>query len=173
MTGSIGALWAAQFILHLRANGYVRQVSVIMTRNATAFVTPLALRAVSGSAVITDLFDPDAPLPIAHVQITEGAGVLLVMPATANIIGKAAGGIADDAVSSSILAAACPVVFVPNMNPRMWRHPIVRRNVRTLKGAGYHVIPPDTGIEVSTLRPREGAMPSFDSVIDAVRATLR
>ncbi len=173
VTGSIAALWTARFILHLRANNHAREVSVVMSEHATRFVTPLAMRVVSGSPVLTDLFDAGAPLPVGHVQITEGADVLLVMPATANIIGKAAHGIADDAVSSSILAAACPVVFVPNMNQRMWRHPIVRRNVQTLKSAGYHVVPPEMGVEISTLRQREGAMPSFDIIIAAVRAALR
>jgi phosphopantothenoylcysteine decarboxylase/phosphopantothenate--cysteine ligase len=173
VTGSIAALWAGRFILHLRAEGYVREVSVIMSDHAMEFVTAAAMRAISGAPVITSLFDVDAPLPVGHVQVTEGAGALIVMPATANIIGKAAGGIADDAVSSSILAAACPVIFVPNMNERMWRHPIVRRNVKTLESAGYHVVPPESGVEVSTLRAREGAMASFDAIIAATRAAVR
>jgi phosphopantothenoylcysteine synthetase/decarboxylase len=131
------------------------------------------MRAVSGASVLTDLFDPGAPLTVGHVEITDAAQALLVMPATANILGKAAAGIADDAVSAAILAAACPVVFVPNMNERMWHHPLVRRNVRTLKDAGYHLIPPARGVEVSTLREREGGMPAFETIVRGIRAALR
>lgn len=173
VTGSVGALWTAQFILHLRSEQYVRDVAVVMSSHATKFVGVTAMRAVSGSAVMTDLFEPEAPLAIGHVEITEGAGALVVMPATASIIGKAAAGIADDAVSAAILAAACPVIFVPNMNPVMWRHPIVRRNVRTLAEAGYRVIPPVAGVEVSTLRRRAGGMPSFDAIVRVIRAALK
>ena len=173
ITGSIGALWAARFVLDLRAERHVRDVRVVMSQSATQFVTPMAMKAISGSPVLTSLFDADAPFPIGHIQISEDADVLIVMPATANIIGKAAGGIADDAVSASILAAACPVVFVPNMNERMWRHPTVRRNVRTLKGDGYHIVPPVDGVVVSTLRTGEGGMPPFDTIIRATRAVLR
>ncbi len=173
VTGSIGALWAAQFILELRAGGYVGSVRVAMTRHAAQLVTPVAMRAVSGAAVLTDLFDPDAPFAIGHVEIALDADVFIVMPATANIIAKAAHGIADDVVSASILAASCPVVFVPNMNERMWRHPTVRRNVRQLVDVGYHVVPPASGIAASTLRVETGGMPDFDQIRLAVRRAIR
>jgi phosphopantothenoylcysteine decarboxylase/phosphopantothenate--cysteine ligase len=173
VTGSVGALWTAQFILHLRTNRYVRDVTVVMSEHATKFVGMAAMRAVSGAPVLAGLFDPDAPFAVGHVEVSQGAGALVVMPATANIIGKAAAGVADDAVSSAILGADCPVIFVPNMNPRMWTHPIVRRNVGILKDAGYRVIPPTTGIEVSTLRSREGGMPPFDDIVRAIRAAVK
>jgi phosphopantothenoylcysteine decarboxylase/phosphopantothenate--cysteine ligase len=131
------------------------------------------MRAISGAPVLTSLVGPYAPWAIGHVQISEDADALLVMPATANIIGKAAGGISDDAVSASILAAACPVVFVPNMNDRMWRSPAVRRNIRTLKRDGGHVVSPEEGVVVSTLRRGTGGMPSFDVIRRAIRAALR
>jgi phosphopantothenoylcysteine decarboxylase/phosphopantothenate--cysteine ligase len=173
VTGSIGALWAAHFVLELRTGRQVRDVRVVMSESATQFVTPMAMRAISGSTVLAGLFDADAPLPVGHVQISEDADILIVMPATANIIGKAANGISDDAVSASIMAAACPVVFVPNMNERMWRRPAVQRNVRTLTRDGYHVVPPVQGVEVSTARPAAGGMPDFDTILRAVRRILR
>jgi phosphopantothenoylcysteine decarboxylase/phosphopantothenate--cysteine ligase len=173
ITGSIGALWAAQFVLELRTDGLVRHVNVVMSPSATQFVTPVAMRAISGSAVLTSLFDADAPFPIGHVQISEDADVLIVMPATANIIAKAAHGMADDAVSASILAAACPVVFVPNMNERMWRRAVVQRNIQTLKRDGYHVVPPAQGIVVSTAQPAIGGMPDFDTILKTIRRVLR
>lgn len=173
ITGSIGALWAAQFVLELRSGGYVRGIRVVMSQSATQFVTPVAMRALSGAPVLAGLFDLDAPLSIGHVQVSEGAGVMIVMPATANIIGKAANGIADDAVSASIMAAACPVVFVPNMNPRMWARAAVQRNVRTLIRDGHHVVHPVSGTAVSTGRTASGGMPDFDTIVTAVRRVLQ
>ena len=173
ITGSIGALWAAQFVLELRTGGLVRHVNVVMSPSATQFVTPVAMRAVSGSAVLTGLFEADAPFSVGHVQMSEDADLLIVMPATANIIGKVAHGIADDAVSASILAATCPVVFVPNMNDRMWRRPVVQRNIQTLKRDGYHVVPPVEGVVVSTAQPATGGMPDFDTILKTIRRVLR
>jgi phosphopantothenoylcysteine decarboxylase/phosphopantothenate--cysteine ligase len=172
ITGSIGALWAAQFVLMLRADGHVRSVRVIMSRSATEFVTPTAMRAIAGEPVLAGLFDADAPFPIGHVQVSEDADVLVVMPATANVIGKVAAGLADDVVSASILAAACPVIVVPNMNDRMWRRPVVQRNIRTLTGDGYHVVPPVEGVVVSTGRPATGGMPPFETILKAMRRVL-
>lgn len=173
ITGSIGALWAAQFVLELRSAGHVREVRVVMTPSATQFVTPVAMRAISGAPVLAGLFDADAPLPVGHVQISEDADVMIVMPATANILGKVANGLADDAVSASIMASACPVVFVPNMNERMWRRAAVQRNVRTLVRDGYHVVPPVVGTVVSTGRSALGGMPDADSLLKAVRKVIR
>lgn len=173
MTGSIGTLWAAQFVFELRTGRQVSDVRVVMSQSATHFVTPVAMRALSGSPVLAGLFDADAPLAIGHVEIAEQADVLIVMPATANIIGKVANGIADDAVSASIMAAGCPVVFVPNMNERMWRRAAVQRNVRTLTRDGHHVVRPARGLAVSTLRASTGGMPDFDTILAAVRRVLR
>jgi phosphopantothenoylcysteine decarboxylase/phosphopantothenate--cysteine ligase len=173
MTGSIAALWAAQYIFELRAGRYVRDVRVVMSQSATQFVTPMAMRAIAGSVVLTGLFDSDTPFPVGHVQVSHDADVLIVMPATANIIAKAAHGIADDAISASILAARCPVVFVPNMNPDMWRHTLVRRNVRMLTEVGYRVVGPARGRSASQLRAGDGAMPPFETIVKAVRAAIR
>jgi phosphopantothenoylcysteine decarboxylase/phosphopantothenate--cysteine ligase len=172
ITGSIGALWAAQFVLELRAGGHVREVRVVMSPSATQFVSPAAMRALSGTPVLSGLLDADAPLPVGHVQISANAGVMIVMPATANIIGKVANGIADEAVSASIMAAECPVVFVPNMNDRMWRRAAVQRNVRTLVSDGHHVVSPVAGTVVSTGRTATGGMPDFETVLKAVRTVV-
>jgi phosphopantothenoylcysteine decarboxylase/phosphopantothenate--cysteine ligase len=173
MTGSVGALWAAQFVLMLRAERHVRTTGVIMSENATEFVTLAAMRAISGERVLVNLFDKAAESAAPHVQATEGAGLLIVMPATANIIGKVAAGIADDAVSTSVMAASCPVIFVPNMNDRMWRRPAVQRNIATLRRDGYHIVPPVEGVVVSTARPAMGGMPEFDTILRAAKRVLR
>src|SRR5258705_7408404 len=173
VTGSVGALWAAQFILELRVRRLVDGVRVVMSASAAQLVTPAAMRAVSGAEVLTGLFDADAPFAVGHMQITEDADVIIVMPATANIIGKAANAIADEAVSAVIVAAACPVVFVPNMHERMWRNPLVQRNVKRLIDVGHHVVPPVSGPAVSTARYAVGGMPPFDTIVAAARAALR
>lgn len=173
VTGSVGALWAAQFVLHLRSENEVRDVRVVMTASAAQFVTPAAMRAVSGHPPLVDLYDTSGPYAVGHVQVTEGAGLLVVMPATANILAKAAVGLADDAVSAAILAASCPVVFVPNMNERMWRSAPVQRNVRTLIGDGHVVVTPVEGVTISTGRPAVGAMPDFDAIVGVLRRAVR
>lgn len=172
MGGSIGVLWAAQFVLELRAERHVSRVRIVMSEAASALITPVAMRAVSGEPVLAGLFDADSPWPVGHVQVSEGADVMIVMPATANVIGKVAHGIADDAVTAAIMAAACPVVFVPNMNGRMWQRPVVQRNVRTLKADGYHVVPPVSGVAVSTGETMTGGMPDTDTVIAFVKRVL-
>lgn len=172
VTGSIGALWAAQFVLMLRADRHVRSVGVVMSASATEFVTPVAMRAVAGEPALTGLFDSGAPFAVGHVQASEQADLMIVMPATANIIGKVAAGIADDSVSASILAAACPVLFVPNMNDRMWRRPAVQRNLRTIRRDGHAIVPPVQGVVIATGKPGMGAMPEFDAILEAARRVL-
>lgn len=173
VTGSIGALWAAQFVLMLRAERHVRSVGVVMSESAAQFVTPIAMRAVSGEPVLSGLFEADAPFAVGHVEVTDGASLLVVMPATANVIGKVAAGIADDAVTAAVMAAGCPVVFVPNMNDGMWRRAAVQRNVRRLQVDGYHVVPPVEGVVISTLRAGTGGMPPFETIVKALRRVLR
>src|SRR5258705_3691522 len=114
VTGSIGALWAAQFILELRVRRLVDGVRVVMSASAAQLVTPAAMRAVSGAEVLTGLFDADAPFAVGHMQITEDADVIIVMPATANIIGKAANAIADERVSAWDVGARLPRRMVPS-----------------------------------------------------------
>jgi phosphopantothenoylcysteine decarboxylase/phosphopantothenate--cysteine ligase len=120
-------------------------VTVAMTADAQKFVTPLTFEALSGRAVRTDTFVlPDHGDP-HHIHLTEKADVMLVAPATANIIAKVAAGLADDLVSLMISAAACPVVFAPSMNNRMWQNPITQENVAKLTRLGYKFIGPESG----------------------------
>lgn len=120
-------------------------VTVVMTKQATRFVMPLTFEALSGRKVRTDIFDlPDSSDP-QHIGLTEKADLMLVAPATANIIAKVAHGICDDLVSLMVCASACPVVFAPAMNNRMWDHPVVQENVAKLAGLGYRFIGPEPG----------------------------
>jgi phosphopantothenoylcysteine decarboxylase len=120
-------------------------VTVVMTAEAQRFVTPLTFEALSGRKVRTstwDLVDSSDP---QHISLTERADLMLVAPATNNVIAKVAHGLCDDLVSLMVCAAACPVIFAPAMNDRMWANPIAQENVTKLKAAGYRFIGPEEG----------------------------
>jgi phosphopantothenoylcysteine decarboxylase len=120
-------------------------VTVVMTDDAQKFVAPLTFEALSGRKVRTNTFDlPDSSDP-QHISLTEQADLMLVAPATANILAKAAHGICDELVSLLINAAACPVMFAPSMNHRMWENPITQENVAKLGKLGYRFVGPDAG----------------------------
>jgi phosphopantothenoylcysteine decarboxylase/phosphopantothenate--cysteine ligase len=120
-------------------------VTVCMTREAQKFVTPLTFQALSGRPVRTDTFDLVESSDPQHIGLTERADLMLVAPATNNVIAKVAHGLCDDLVSLMVCAAACPVVFVPAMNTRMWDHPVAQENVAKLTSIGYRFIGPDSG----------------------------
>src|SRR5687767_5189016 len=120
-------------------------VTVCMTREAQKFVTPLTFQALSGRPVRTDTFDLVESSDPQHIGLTERADLMLVAPATNNVIAKVAHGLCDDLVSLMVCAAACPVVFVPAMNTRMWDHPVAQENVAKLTSIGYRFIGPDPG----------------------------
>jgi phosphopantothenoylcysteine decarboxylase/phosphopantothenate--cysteine ligase len=120
-------------------------VSVVMTKDAQQFVTPLTFQALSGRPVRTSTFDLVESSDPQHIKLTESADLMLVAPATTNIIAKVANGLTDDLVSLMICAAACPVVFAPAMNTRMWENPIAQENYEKLKRHQYKFIGPADG----------------------------
>ncbi len=120
-------------------------VSVVMTAEAIQFITPLTFEALSGRKVRTSTFDLVDTSDPQHIGLTERADLMLVAPATSNIIAKVAHGICDELVSLMIAASACPVVFAPAMNNRMWDHPVAKENVSKLNHIGYRFIGPEPG----------------------------
>lgn len=116
-----------------------------MTKRACEFVQPLTFRALSGSHVVVDDYAPDNPDPIAHITFSQTADLLIVAPATANIIAKFANGVADDFLSSTYLACSAPVLVAPAMNTTMWEHPATQRNLERLRADGVHIMQPDAG----------------------------
>lgn len=120
-------------------------INVIMTENATKFVTPLSFQSLSQNAVTCDTFQEPKVWEIQHISLAEKADVLLVAPATANIIGKVANGIADDMLSTTIMATKAKVIFAPAMNTNMYENPIVQDNIRKLKSFGYEFVEPAEG----------------------------
>jgi phosphopantothenoylcysteine decarboxylase/phosphopantothenate--cysteine ligase len=141
--GGIAAYKVADVVSKLVQSG--AGVSVVMTREATKFITPLTFEALSARKVRTDTFELVDSSDPQHIALTERADLMLVAPATSNVIAKVAHGLCDDLVSLMIAAAACPVVFAPAMNNRMWEHPVAKENLAKLQRIGYRFIGPDEG----------------------------
>ncbi|HEU5319415.1 MAG TPA: bifunctional phosphopantothenoylcysteine decarboxylase/phosphopantothenate--cysteine ligase CoaBC [Methylomirabilota bacterium] len=169
VTGSIAAYKAVHLLRELTAQG--AQVSVCLSEHARAFVGPLTFRTLSGRPVLTDLFDPRSADAVEHVALAERAAAVVVAPATANELAKAAHGIADDFLTTLLLAARGPVVMAPAMDGGMWEHPAVVANVATLRGRGVTVLEPDTGALASGLSGR-GRLPEVEAIVEAVRGVL-
>lgn len=142
ITGSIAAYRAGDLVRHLRDAGYA--VTCVMTQRSTKFLAPATLQALSERKVHTDLFDTEET-HIAHTTLADRARIVVVAPATANIIGKFANGLADDLLSCILLATRAKLLFAPAMNVHMWQHPTVQRNVTALKRLGVRFIGPDVG----------------------------
>ena len=143
VTGSIAAYKIANLassLVKLHAD-----VHVIMTKNATNFINPITFETLTKNKCMTDTFDRNFMYNVAHVSIADKADVMLVAPASANIIAKMAHGIADDMLSTTYLAMKCPVIVSPAMNVNMFTNPVVQRNIKTLEEFGVTVIPPDNG----------------------------
>ena len=143
VSGGIAAYKAVEVMRLLQRSGC--EVSVAMTRHATEFVQPLTFRALTDKHVIVDDYDPANLDPIAHINFSQNIDLLLIVPATANILGKFANGVADDFLSSTYLAATAPVLVAPAMNTTMWNQPATQRNVNQLKKDGVHFVEPVAG----------------------------
>lgn len=143
VTGGIAVYKAVALVSKLTQKG--AHVKVIMTESATRFVTPLSFQVMSKHDVYTDTFDEKDSNVIAHIDLADWADLIIVAPATANTIGKLANGIADDMVTTTLLAATGQVWIAPAMNVHMYDHPAVKRNVETLTQDGYQWIEPDEG----------------------------
>jgi phosphopantothenoylcysteine decarboxylase/phosphopantothenate--cysteine ligase len=143
VTGGIAAYKAAALCSRLTSWG--ASVRVIMTEGAAKFITPLTMQTLSRHPVATDVFDERDASVVQHIDWADAADLVIVAPATANIIGKMAGGIADDMLSTTLLAATAPILVAPAMNVHMWEHPAVAENVRKLASRGVYFVEPGTG----------------------------
>lgn len=143
VTGGIAAYKIAALASRLRKNHC--NVEVIMTENARNFITPNTFEALTGNRCITDTFDRNHSFEIEHISLARKADYFMIAPASADIIGKIAGGIADDMLSTTVMACRCPVSIVPSMNTNMFENPVVQYNIRKLEKFGYNIIQPATG----------------------------
>src|SRR5580765_7687653 len=176
VTGGVAAYKAAELVRRLQQDGFT--VQVVMTRGAREFVTPLTFAALSGQKVITDLFgdssgsEANLESAIEHIAVAQRTDLLLVAPATADIIAKFSRGISDDFLSTLYLATTAPVVVAPAMNVNMWNHPATQENLEHLRGRGVHVVNPDEGYLACGMTGA-GRLAGQDAIVAAVREVLR
>ena len=164
VSGGIAAYKAVEVLRGLQRAGC--EVRVAMTKRACEFVQPLTFRALSGSHVVVDDYAPDNPDPIAHITFSQSVDLLIIAPATANIIAKFANGIADDFLTSTYLASTAPVLIAPAMNTTMWEHPATQRNLTLLKADGVQIVEPDAGeMACKTIGP--GRLSEPDRIVAA------
>ena len=145
VSGSIAAYKAADLCSKLVQRG--DDVHVVMTQAATRLVGPLTFAALTGRPPALDPFRQEEGTYVEHIRLADAADLVVIAPATANVLGKAACGIADDLLTSTLLAVTCPVWFAPAMNVRMWNHAAVKRNVATCRELGYRFVEPGTGFQ--------------------------
>jgi len=147
------------------------EVSVAMTQHATEFVQPLTFRALTDKHVIVDDYDPENPDPIAHINFSQNIDLLLVVPATANVIAKFANGVADDFLTSTYLASTAPVLIAPAMNTTMWEQPATQRNVEQLRRDGVHFVEPVAG-ELACKTVGTGKLEDVENIVRQAMALL-
>jgi phosphopantothenoylcysteine decarboxylase/phosphopantothenate--cysteine ligase len=174
VTGGIAAYKAVEVLRGLQRAGC--SVRVAMTRRACEFIQPLTFRALTGTHVVVDDYAPDNPDPIAHITFSQTVDLLIVAPATADIIAKFANGIADDFLSTTYLASTAPVLVAPAMNTTMWNHPATQRNLDRLRADGVQIIEPDAGeMACGTIGPGRLSEPEkiVAAALDMLRAAAR
>lgn len=168
ITGGIAACKTPQVVSLLTEKGH--EVRVVATHNGLEYVARLTLEVLSGYPVAVEMYDGTNDREIAHLRLPEWADLVVVVPATANMLAKAAGGIADDLASSVLLGigtgeqATAPVVFVPSMNTRMWQHLAVQANVATLQERGASIILPASG-RLACQTEGQGRMPEPEEIV--------
>ena len=169
ITGGIAAYKAAEFV-RLLVKGEV-DIHVVMTENAQKFIAPLTFQTLSGNPVVTDPFALLEDAQIGHIALADLAELIVILPATANIIGKIAHGIADDFLSTMVMATKAPVLFVPSMNVNMWENKALQKNIQTLFGLGYHLLEPGEG-ELACHWYGKGRLPELNEVVEKMEDLL-
>ena len=162
ITGSIAAYKMANVASMLVKLG--AEVHVIMTQNATQFITPITFETLTGNKCMVDTFDRNFRFHVAHVSIAKKADILLVAPASANVIGKLANGIADDMLTTTAMACTCKTLLAPAMNTNMYHNAVLQDNLKRLAGYGYAIIPPESGV-LACRDIGDGKMPSEEVLV--------
>ncbi|WP_292898367.1 bifunctional phosphopantothenoylcysteine decarboxylase/phosphopantothenate--cysteine ligase CoaBC [Nitratireductor sp.] len=168
--GGIAAYKCLDLIRRLRERG--ASVRCVMTKAAQEFITPLSVGALSADHVFTDLFDRQDEHDVGHIRLSREADLLVVAPATADLMAKLATGQANDLASTVLLATDKPVLLAPAMNPRMWEHPATQRNARTLREDGVHFVGPNRGEMAESGEAGEGRMAEPMEIVAAIEALL-
>lgn len=170
VTGSIAAYKMANVASALVKEG--ADVHVVMTKNATNFINPITFETLTNNKCLVDTFDRNFQFHVAHVSLSQKADVMLIAPASANIIGKLANGIADDMLSTMALAASCKIIVSPAMNTHMYKNQIVQDNLKKLKHYGFEIIEPAVG-RLACASVGEGKLPAEDVLLDYIRQEIQ
>lgn len=170
VTGSIAAYKMANVASALIKQGC--EVHVVMTRNATNFINPITFETLTNTKCLVDTFDRNFQFHVAHVSLSQKADVMLIAPASANIIGKMANGIADDMLSTMCLAATCPIIVAPAMNTKMFRNRIVKNNLQKLRDYGMTIIEPAVG-RLACADVGEGKLPDEQTLLSYIYRQIR
>lgn len=165
--GGIAAYKACDIVRRLRDQG--AQVQVVMTKSATQFITPFTLQTLSGNDVHTELFSLDLESKIGHIQLADSPDLILIAPATANIMAKMVQGNCDDLLSTLLCATRKPILLCPSMNVNMWHHPSTQNNLKTLKERGVEILEPKSG-SLACGYEGLGRLPEADEIVEAVKA---
>ena len=170
VTGGIACYKAVELVRLLVKNGF--KVRVIMTRGAMEFVTPLTFQTLSGNPVATETFSLTQESEIGHINLADSADLFVIAPATANVIGKLASGIADDLLTTVLMATQAPVLLAPAMNIHMYENVIVQENLRKLRRVGYHIMDPAEGYLACGYEGK-GRLPDPEKISDEIERLLR
>ena len=170
VTGGIACYKAVELVRLLVKDGFV--VQVIMTRGAMEFVTPLTFQTLSGMPVATETFNLTQESEIGHINLADSADLFVIAPATANVIGKIAAGIADDLLTTVLMATQAPVLIAPAMNIHMYENPILQENIRKLRRLGYHFIEPAEGYLACGYEGK-GRLPEPEKILEEIRRLLK
>ena len=165
MCGGIACYKICSLIRELKKLNF--EVDVIMTKNATNFITPLTIKSLSNNPVVVDMFHETDNFDIEHISLAQKADIILIAPATANMIGKIANGIADDMLSTVVMATKAKVIIAPAMNNNMYTNPIVEQNIKKLKEFGYLFIDPQVG-ELACGTTAIGKLADTKTIVDYV-----
>ncbi len=169
VTGCIAAYKAVEVMRGLQKAGY--QVQAILTRSARRFIAPMTFEALSGMTAISSMFRTGQNLTIEHIRLAQEIRLLAVVPATANILGKFAHGIADDFLSTLYLSCPAPVLLAPAMNVEMWHHPAVQASVEILRNRGHRIVDPESGVLACGMEG-EGRLADVDSIVEEILSFL-
>lgn len=169
VTGGIAAYKSAELVRLFIKND--AQVKVLMTKNAQEFITPLTLQTLSSHPVYRETFSLIKDFDIAHIALAQEADILVIAPATANIIGKIAAGLADDLLTTVVMATKAPVLICPSMNTNMYENVIVRENIQKLTSRGYHMMEADSG-ELACKSEGMGRLPELSDIVEEVKSIL-
>lgn len=172
VSGSIAAGFIHEYIRIIQETYQPHKINIIMTETATRFINPGTVKYIINGSVFTDLFEKNEEYKIPHVHLTDQADIFIILPTTANTIGKVANGIADNLLTTSVLAAKCPVIICPNMNEYMLNRKSVQRNLLLLEKDGYKVMETEFATQLSSGRKVKGGLPLPNEFVKQLEGLL-